>query len=248
MASETKIPIWMLLAVLALFVGAGLLPLGLQAEEPEASAQEVAEAEEPQIPVQLEDPREVLEQYPPFTVSLRIPVLEDEGLYPCSDCHDGDFVVTNPTVRELVEMHDTDEIQLQHGGGRFWCLTCHHSDDRDSLASLKGQPISFNESFLLCGQCHFERQQDFFKGAHGKRLGNWQGERLMEVCTGCHDPHDPAIKPRKPFAPPALRAGLSPAPESHHAETMPWEKQDSAGEHDQEESAQGKPIEGTDEH
>jgi len=249
MASETRISTWLLLTILAPAIAGGLLPGALGAEEPGDTAEQAAEVEEAQIPVQLEDPREVLEQYPPFTVSARIPVLEDEGLYPCSDCHDGDFVVSNPTVRELVEMHDTSEVKLQHGGGRFWCLTCHHSEDRDSLASLKGQPISFDESFLLCGQCHFDRQQDFFKGAHGKRLGNWQGERLVEVCTGCHDPHEPAIKPRKPFAPPAIRAGLSPAPPSHHTVKMPWEKGDASGAHDlPEENDEPESAEGTDEH
>ena len=228
MASETKISIWMLLAVLTLSVTGGLLSPGLLAEEQAAAPDEATEIEAAQIPAQLTDPREVLDRYPPLTVSERIPVLEDEGLYPCSDCHDGDFVVSNPTVRELVEMHD--DIELMHGGGRFWCLTCHHSEDRDSLASLKIQPISFDESFLLCGQCHFERQRDFFSGAHGKRLGGWQGERLVEACTGCHDPHKPAIAPRKPFAPPALRAGLSAAPDSHHAEKMPWESRQPSAE------------------
>lgn len=179
-------------------------------------------AQESQSATQFEDPREVLADHPPFAVSERVPVLEDGGVYPCSDCHDGDYVVTNPRVRELVDMHD--DTVLVHGGGRFWCLTCHGDPDRDVLTSLKGQPISFDEPFLLCGQCHFQRQQDFFSGAHGKRLETWQGERKVEACTSCHDAHDPTIKPRKPFAPPAIRSGLSPVGETHHRNRMPWEK------------------------
>ena len=178
-------------------------------------------AQDREVASQIEDPREILTNYPLFSVRERIPFLEDEGIYPCSDCHDGDYVVTNPRERELVDMHD--EMDLVHGGGRFWCLICHGDPDRDVLTSLKGQPISFDESFLLCGQCHFQRQQDFFTGAHGKRLEAWQGERKVEVCTGCHNPHDPAIKPRKPFAPPAIRAGLSPAGKTHQGTPMPWE-------------------------
>jgi hypothetical protein len=189
------------------------------------------EAQDQKAAPQIEDPREVLANYPPFTVSERVPFLEDEGLYPCSDCHDGDYVVTNPRARELVDMHD--DVQLVHGGGRFWCLTCHGDPDRDVLTSLKQQPISFNEPFLLCGQCHFQRQKDFFAGAHGKRLESWQGERKLEVCTGCHNPHNPAIKPRKPFAPPAIRSGLSPVGETHTATQMPWEQEKSHGDGDE---------------
>jgi hypothetical protein len=173
---------------------------------------------------QMNEPREVLTAYPPFTVMERVPFLEEEGLYPCSDCHDGDFVVTNPRARELVDMHE--EVELVHGGGRFWCLTCHGEDDRDVLSSLKKQPISFNESFLLCGQCHFQRQKDFFTGAHGKRVDSWQGERTLLSCTGCHNAHDPAIAPRKPFGPPALRSGLTPVGETHSGSKMPWERSD----------------------
>jgi hypothetical protein len=65
---------------------------------------------------------------------------------------------------------------------------------------LKGDPIDFDQSFLLCGQCHFEQQRDFFYGAHGKRLGTWNGPRNVMACTGCHDAHDPSLKERKPWS------------------------------------------------
>ena len=166
-------------------------------------------------PGQIVDPREVLQRYPPFSAEPRIPALEESGYYPCSDCHDGDYQISNPRVRVLEDMHE--DIELQHGGGRFWCLTCHHEEDRDSLASLKGQPISFDEAFLLCGQCHFQRQRDFFYGAHGKRLGSWQGTRTVVSCTQCHDAHRPAILSREPYDPPEVRRGLtrSPGKEEH---------------------------------
>ena len=64
------------------------------------------------------------EELQPFTVQARTPALEDEGLYPCSECHDGDYVIANPERRELVDMHDKSEVDLVHGDGRFWCLTC----------------------------------------------------------------------------------------------------------------------------
>lgn len=172
------------------------------------------------VPGQIEDPRAVLERYPPLTVSLRTPHLEESGYFPCSDCHDNDLQLSNPRIRVLEDMHD--EITLDHGGGRFWCLTCHHDAERDSLASLKGHPISFDDGFLLCGQCHFQRQRDFFEGAHGKRLESWRGPRKVVACTECHDPHRPVILAAPPYPPPELRSNLVPVHSEHPASPPPW--------------------------
>lgn len=158
---------------------------------------------------------------PDVKVPPRTPKLEDNGMYPCSACHDPDMMETDPTPREVT---DHDDIKMHHGGGRFWCLTCHHADKRDQLTSLKGEPISYDRSHLLCGQCHFQRQREFFFGAHGKRLGNWRGERTVMACVGCHDAHNPAIAPRRPYRPEKLREGLG---EPHHPEAgaeRVWEK------------------------
>jgi uncharacterized CHY-type Zn-finger protein len=152
-------------------------------------------------PAPLESPEDLLARLPTFAVQPRTPVLKENGMYPCSECHEGldpDF-----TVRELVEEHDT--LKLFHGGGRFWCHTCHDPVNRDVLVSLDKKPISFDQSFLLCGQCHFEAQRDFVHGAHGKRIGNWQGERVIAPCTSCHDAHSPSIKPRAPADIPRTR-------------------------------------------
>lgn len=138
----------------------------------------------------------------PFMVRSRSEALED---FPCSDCHEDEPV--NAKERELTEEHENK--QLQHGGERFWCLTCHGSKNKDSLTSLKGRPIGFDESFILCGQCHFQRQRDWYFGAHGKRIGNWRGERRVMTCPECHDPHSPSIKPFKPSPPPLARKGLT---------------------------------------
>jgi len=43
---------------------------------------------------------------------------------------------------------------LVHGGGNLWCLNCHDSEDRDKLVKLNGELLTFNESHLLCGECH----------------------------------------------------------------------------------------------
>lgn len=141
----------------------------------------------------------------PFTLQARLPQLEDHGTFPCKECHD-ESLPTDPKERAMPEDHG--DIDLKHGGGRFWCLTCHDPDNRDVLHGLKGQPISFDEPYLLCGQCHFRRQRDFLFGAHGKRIGTWRGERVLTPCTACHDAHDPSIKPRKPYRADRLREGL----------------------------------------
>lgn len=121
--------------------------------------------------------------------------------YPCSLCHQA--LPVNPSPR-AIPIHPT----LNHGGGRFWCLTCHKPDDRDFLHSIRDEPVSFEEAYLVCGQCHFSRQRDWYFGVHGKRLDNWRGERVIRNCTHCHNPHSPAIEPRPPQPPPPVRRGL----------------------------------------
>ncbi len=196
------------LAALAAAIAPWALAATGQTEEP--AKQEVARAPvPPPLPVaavQIDDPTELLARFPPFTTTERTPILEENGYFPCSDCHDNVGLKKDPTVRQLTKEHR--DIVLVHGGGRYWCLTCHGDEDRDHLTSLKGKPISFDRQFLLCGQCHFDRQKDYFLGGHGKRIGSWQGEKKLAVCTDCHDAHDPAIKARQPVPPPKLRDGL----------------------------------------
>ena len=139
---------------------------------------------------------------PPFTVASRRDHLT---YYPCTACHKA--LPANATPRKLQTPHPA---ALDHGKGRIWCLDCHTLKDRDVLHTLGGQSVDFNESYLVCGQCHANRQKDWYFGAHGKRVENWQGERQIYNCTHCHDPHSPTVKPREPSKPPVVRAGLVP--------------------------------------
>jgi len=147
---------------------------------------------------------------PPFSV---VPQIDTLTFYPCSTCHN--VLRPNPVPRKLNTPHPA---ALKHGAGRFWCLQCHQEKDRDNLHTLSGQSVSFNDAYLVCGQCHFNRQKDWYFGAHGKRVVNWQGERIIYNCTHCHDPHDPAVKPRAPSKAPPVRVGLKPMPRSPEAE------------------------------
>jgi len=110
---------------------------------------------------------------------------------------------------------------LVHGGGNVWCLDCHNADDRDKLVKLNGELLTFNQSQLLCGECHGPILRDWDLGIHGKTVGYWdpeQGDEEMTVrllCVECHLPHRPAFPPQEPMPAPVLRVdgpGVKPAP------------------------------------
>jgi hypothetical protein len=121
-----------------------------------------------------------------------------EGIFPCTQCHNKDLP-TNPTRRKLEVAHD--DIHLRHGQN-LWCLDCHNADNRDTLRSASGEPIPFDESYNLCGQCHGEKLRDWKVGVHGKRAGEWNGRKSYLLCVNCHNPHDPKFKAIAPLPPP----------------------------------------------
>lgn len=139
-----------------------------------------------------------------------------EDIFPCSDCHAD--MEPNPERREMVDMHD--DIILDHAEGQRWCLDCHNLDDRDALRLVSGEVIPFTESYRLCGQCHGDKLRDWKVGIHGKRTGNWNGEKQYLLCAHCHNPHSPSFKPMKPMPPPVRPENLNRqgAPEAtvHH--------------------------------
>ncbi len=136
----------------------------------------------------------------------RVPSREDQLIfYPCSQCHE--FWETNPEPRELAPVHN---VGMQHGEGRMWCLVCHDPKDSDKLHTIRTGKVDFNESWHICGQCHSARLKDWYFGAHGKRVYDWQGEPERYNCTHCHNPHRPPFIQRKPQPTPPVRAGLEP--------------------------------------
>lgn len=125
--------------------------------------------------------------------------------YPCSDCHE--YMDPNTEIRVL----DTDADhpqELKHATGIIWCLSCHGVSPYNELHTLLGEPVGFNESHLICGGCHAHKLRDWSHGAHGKRVADWQGNRLLYGCAECHNPHHPQIAPRPALAPPPVRSGL----------------------------------------
>lgn len=160
---------------------------------------------------------------PPHAV---VPRQQALTLFPCSQCHK--LMPVNTTPRQLVAA--PHPAALKHGQGRMWCLDCHLANDRDALHGISGNRIGFNESDQLCAQCHSARQRDWLFGAHGKRVADWRGPRTLYACTHCHDPHNPALAPRAPSAPPPVRAGLTPMqPVRHEAPPLSKLTQPGAG-------------------
>jgi len=151
-----------------------------------------------------------------YTIVPRRPALT---FYPCSQCHK--YLPANAAQRALFSPHPGT---LEHGSGRFWCLTCHNQNDRDYLRRVDGALLDFDNAPELCASCHMARYRDWKGGAHGKRIKAWQGERVIASCPQCHNPHSPTIKPRAPQAPPPVRLNLS-RPQLDDQRMMPvWKR------------------------
>jgi hypothetical protein len=122
-----------------------------------------------------------------------------EDIFPCSDCHEDQEV--NSKRRVLEDMHEEIQI-INHNEEDRWCLDCHNPDDRDVLRLASGRLVSFEESYYLCGQCHGTIFRDWKAGIHGRRTGEWNGEKTYRLCVHCHNPHQPRFKPITPQPPP----------------------------------------------
>lgn len=123
-----------------------------------------------------------------------------DGIFPCTDCHAD--MVPNPVRRELVDMHDDISAMFNHDSENRWCLDCHDIKNRDYLRLASGKLLDFKESYKLCGQCHGEKYRDWKVGVHGKRTGDWNGQKEYFLCVNCHNPHAPKFQELKPEPPP----------------------------------------------
>jgi hypothetical protein len=181
-----------------------VLARGTEAARPPAKIE--ARARKPEVLVQANPP--------PFS----------EGIFPCSSCHDK-AMERNPARREL-GFHDEQQSIFSHDAEHRWCLDCHDLQNRDVLRLANGAPVPFTESYRLCGQCHGDKFRDWRAGIHGKRVGQWDGEKTYFLCVNCHNPHSPAFKGvqevvvdgRKIVAP--TLEYLKPEPRPHRPEEM----------------------------
>ncbi|NOZ82876.1 MAG: hypothetical protein GXN98_03550 [Euryarchaeota archaeon] len=131
-----------------------------------------------------------------------IPEKEGEAGGRCTVCHAQ--LVPNPNPRDLsgAPAEPNHRFELKHGGGRFWCLTCHSAVNRDMLKLSNGTQIPFSSAPQLCGQCHGTIYRDWEERIHGRWVGEIDSPRPGAICTDCHNPHDPEFKPIEPEKPP----------------------------------------------
>jgi uncharacterized CHY-type Zn-finger protein len=135
----------------------------------------------------------------------------------CSGCHPGvDPATQKNDPRQIMNHQDivSDASKLQHGRGAIWCFDCHNAANRDTLVDRRGQEVSFNESYKVCGSCHGDTYSNWRMGIHGKRIGSWKvgGKKRWWTCTECHNPHtvqEHRFQPIKPEPPPALPRGMT---------------------------------------
>ena len=114
-----------------------------------------------------------------------------DGIFPCTECHNKDLPA-NRQRRALTDMHD--DIVLKHDAEHRWCLDCHDADNRNQLHLASGEPVPFEQSYRLCGQCHGEKYRDWRADVHGRRVGEWNGTKKYLLCVHCHNPHQPRFK------------------------------------------------------
>jgi hypothetical protein len=138
-----------------------------------------------------------------FDLALRLRT-PDLTQYPCTSCHvAGEIVVTPGRIDDA--HRDIQPVHPAETGAT--CGTCHSADDVEMLELLSGERVQLDQAYLMCAQCHFAQVDAWGGGGHGKRLDGWQGRRVVMGCADCHDPHNPSLEPRSPFAGPPLPLG-----------------------------------------
>jgi hypothetical protein len=122
----------------------------------------------------------------------------------CIECHTERKVDTKcETCHTRIREPQHKAIVLHHAEEQRTCLGCHNPDDRDTLRLASGKTLAFEESYLLCGQCHGPKLRDWRLGLHGKRTGEWNGKRTYLLCVHCHSPHQPGFPPMHAMQRPA---------------------------------------------
>ena len=94
---------------------------------------------------------------------------------------------TNPTLEH-------SEKSARHGKVDMACQSCHNINNSNYLRSSTFAEASFENSSAVCSQCHAREYRDWRRGIHGKRLGNWNGEKVQFNCIDCHSPHSVNFK------------------------------------------------------
>jgi hypothetical protein len=136
----------------------------------------------------------------------RVSVIEREGRvrdFPCTECHNN--VVPENMSKDGTKKHK--DIVVNHYPGMDKCQLCHDPYDMNQLKRMTQEPVSFNASQEICGQCHGEKKRDWEMGAHGKTVGGWMGAAQKLSCVGCHNPHAPRRPTMQAMSAPVFPVG-----------------------------------------
>ena len=138
----------------------------------------------------------------------------------CATCHDNRKPNFNQrSGHALREFHQG----LHYDHGNQSCLSCHNSENYDTLKRADGRSIELNDSMTLCSQCHSTQHRDYLAGLHGGMTGYWdltRGGRTRNTCIDCHDPHRPKYPTVTPVFPPKPVIGEV-LPQSHDESSTP---------------------------
>lgn len=107
-------------------------------------------------------------------------------------------------------------LNYQHGG--LTCLSCHNSENYDTLRLADTRAVAFPDVMTLCSQCHGTARRDYDHGSHGGMNGYWdltKGGRTRNNCVHCHDPHHPDFPIVRPVLSPRDRISV-PLPKPSH--------------------------------
>lgn len=116
--------------------------------------------------------------------------------YACSECHNKPV---DQLQKEGLGKKAHWDIMINHADTKtMTCTSCHNGGDMNNLKSITGDPIDFDRSYKLCGQCHIKQEKDWVGGAHGKNISGWKSARISKLCVECHNPHQPQIATRWP--------------------------------------------------
>lgn len=133
----------------------------------------------------------------------------------CATCHTTRTPDVTTRSGELDEFHQG--LVVEHGN--LSCLSCHNSENYDTLKLADGTALGFEQTMQLCAQCHGPQSRDYARGSHGGMTGYWdlsRGPRQRNACTVCHDAHAPAYPELLPVFPPKDIIPPKGGPQSEH--------------------------------
>lgn len=100
------------------------------------------------------------------------------GVTMCGSCHEAAQNDFESDVHRLINLLSPNPEPS--------CISCHGSHDVQSGSDILS-PIHPKNSPMLCGECHQEEQEEFFRGIHHARL--IQDNPDTATCTSCHTAH-----------------------------------------------------------